>query len=66
MLDLKFIRQNADVVRQMLSDRGTDVDLDRLLAADQQWLDTQKQVEDLRHRQNDVSKQIGLFDQGLY
>ena len=61
MLDLKFIRQNADVVRQMLSDRGTDVDLDRLLATDQQWLDTQKQVEDLRHRQNDVSKQIGLF-----
>ena len=61
MLDLKFIRQNADVVRQMLSDRGTEVDLDRLLAADQQWLDTQKKVEDLRHRQNDVSKQIGHF-----
>ena len=59
MLDLKFIRQNADVVRQMLSDRGTEVDLDRLLAADQQWLDTQKKVEDLRHRQNDVSKQVG-------
>ena len=61
MLDLKFIRQNADVVRQMLSDRGTEVDLDRLLAADQQWLDAQKKVEDLRHRQNDVSKQIGHF-----
>ena len=61
MLDLKFIRQNADVVRQMLSDRGAEVDLDRLLAADQQWLDAQKKVEDLRHRQNDVSKQIGHF-----
>lgn len=59
MLDLKFIRQNPDTVRRMLKDRRVDVDLDQLIDADQQWLETQKNVEDLRQQQNAVSKEIG-------
>jgi len=59
MLDLKFIRQNPDTVRRMLKDRRVDVDLDQLIDADQQWLKAQKNVEDLRQRQNAVSKEIG-------
>ena len=59
MLDLKFIRQNPDTVRRMLKDRRVDVDLDQLIDADQQWLETQKNAEDLRQQQNAVSKEIG-------
>ena len=59
MLDLKFVRQNSDIIRQMLENRRADVDLDRLLITDQQWLDAQKNVEDLRQQQNTVSKEIG-------
>ena len=59
MLDLKFIRQNPDTVRRMLKDRRVDVDLDQLIDADQQWLEAQKNVEDLRQQQNAVSKEIG-------
>ena len=59
MLDLKFVRQNSDIIRQMLENRRADIDLDRLLITDQQWLDAQKNVEDLRQKQNTVSKEIG-------
>ncbi len=59
MLDLKFIRQNPDTVRRMLKDRRVDVDLDQLIDSDQQWLEAQKNVEDLRQQQNAVSKEIG-------
>ena len=59
MLDLKFVRQNSDIIRQMLENRRADVNLDRLLITDQQWLDAQKNVEDLRQQQNTVSKEIG-------
>jgi seryl-tRNA synthetase len=43
----------------MLKDRRVDVDLDQLIDADQQWLEAQKNVEDLRQQQNAVSKEIG-------
>ena len=59
MLDLKFIRQNPDTVRRMLKDRRVDVGLDQLIDTDQQWLEAQKNVEDLRQQQNAVSKEIG-------
>jgi len=43
----------------MLKDRRVDVDLDQLIDSDQQWLEAQKNVEDLRQQQNAVSKEIG-------
>ena len=43
----------------MLRDRRVDDDLGQLIDADQQWLEAQKNVEDLRQQQNAVSKEIG-------
>ena len=37
MLDLKFIRENIEAVRQMLADRHIEADLDRLVELDTCW-----------------------------
>ena len=37
MIDLKFVRENTEDVRQMLADRHTDADLDQLIALDTRW-----------------------------
>ena len=39
MLDLKFVRQNPDLVRQAIENKGEKVDLSRFLELDQEHLD---------------------------
>lgn len=59
MLDLKFVRNNSDIVRQALVNKGVAVDLDRILALDKERRQTLAEVEQLKARRNEVSKQIG-------
>lgn len=59
MLDLKFIRENSDAVRTMLKQRNTEAELDKLLEYDERWRALLSEVEDLRHRRNVASKEIG-------
>jgi len=56
MLDIKFIRQNADKVKQGAKNKGIEVDIDRLLQLDQMRRDFLQQTEDLRAKQNKLSK----------
>ncbi|MFZ5816220.1 MAG: serine--tRNA ligase [Bacillota bacterium] len=61
MLDLKFVRSNPDVVRQALLHKGVEVDLDRILALDVERRQTLAEVEQLKARRNEVSKQVGIL-----
>jgi seryl-tRNA synthetase len=58
MIDRRLIREQPEVVRKALADRGSDFDLDRLV-----YLEARRRellsVESLRARKNELSKEIG-------
>ncbi len=58
MLDIKFIRENLDVVREAARKKHVTVDLDRLIAVDGERLKLTAAAEGLRTRQNSASKEI--------
>ena len=59
MLDLKFIRENAELVKQAVKDRNTTCDIDKLLSLDNDRRNILQQVEILKHERNKISKEIG-------
>ncbi len=58
MLDIKFIRENKEAVIKNTKDRGEVVDIDRLLALDEERRSLIQQVEELRAAQNKASEEI--------
>ncbi len=58
MLDLAFIRNNPDVVKEAARLKNNPIDIDGLLALDQQVLTLQREVEEARAQQNQVSKRV--------
>ncbi len=58
MLDIKFIRENADIVRDACTKKHITFDVDALLALDQVRLQKLSLVETLRAEQNTVSDRI--------
>lgn len=58
MLDIKFIRDNADLIREGARKKHIEFDLDTLLAADKERLELLALVESLRAEQNIVSDKI--------
>jgi len=61
MLDLKFVRSNLDRIREMIRDRGYDLDVSRLEALDQERRKRLTSLEELRHRRNQVSEEIAAM-----
>jgi len=59
MLDLRFVRENADEVKAGLARRGTHLDLTEFLSLDLKRRASQQEIEALRRRRNDVSEEIG-------
>ncbi|MCU0858347.1 MAG: serine--tRNA ligase [Pontiellaceae bacterium] len=59
MLDIKFIRENPDVVKQALAARKNDADIDALLALDTARRAAITEVEELKSSRNSASKTIG-------
>jgi seryl-tRNA synthetase len=59
MLDLRFVRENADAVKATLSRRGMSLDLTEFLALDAKRRAAQQEIETLRRRRNEVSEEIG-------
>jgi seryl-tRNA synthetase len=59
MLDIKYLRQNIDFVRQKMNERGQKIDFDRFLALDAKRRDILQSVEALRNERNSVSRQVG-------
>ena len=68
MLDLKFVRENPDIVKQNIKNKFQDGKLplvDEVIALDAENRATQKEANDLRASRNKLSKQIGaLMGQG--
>jgi seryl-tRNA synthetase len=58
MLDIQFIRQNADQVRAAIKNKGFDWNLDELLDADRERRETTTVLEQKRARRNELSAQI--------
>lgn len=59
MLDIKFIRENVEVVRSKLESRGADLDLDGLLLQDKRRREIIVEVEALKGERKTISKDIG-------
>lgn len=58
MLDIKFVRENRELVQRMLQQRGYDLELQSILASDQERRQVIKEVESLKHERKAVSDQI--------
>jgi len=59
VLDIKLIRENPKLVRQALEKRGVIFSLEGILEADEHYRGLLHQVELLRARHNETSKQLG-------
>ncbi len=58
MLDIKFIRENKDIVQAGAKKKHIDIDIEALLVLDDNRLKELKEVEDLRSEVNKVSNDI--------
>lgn len=58
MLDLAFVREHPDLIKETARRRRTAVDVDALLALDAHLRETRRAAEDLRAEQNRLSKAI--------
>ncbi|MEK7614696.1 MAG: serine--tRNA ligase [Patescibacteria group bacterium] len=66
MLDIKFIKENADLIKDAARKKHVDFDLDELIEADDLRLETLLSVESLRAEQNKVSDEVAKTeDQSL-
>ena len=64
MLDLRFVRENPDIVKQNIKNKFQDSKLplvDEVIALDAENRTTQKEADDLRASRNKLSKQIGAL-----
>ena len=58
MLDIQYIRQNADQVRAAIKNKGFTLDLEELFAADRERRETTTLLEQKRARKNELSASI--------
>ncbi|TDT71808.1 seryl-tRNA synthetase [Hypnocyclicus thermotrophus] len=59
MLELRYIRDNVEFLKDMLKNRRTEVDLDKFEQLDAERRDLLEKVEKLKHKKNIVSIEIG-------
>lgn len=59
MLDIRWIRSNADEVRQFLADRNNDMDIGPLLGLDEERRLLLTETEELKARRNEGSRKVG-------
>lgn len=52
MLDINFIKENTEIVKKAVADKGIKLDIDELLQLDNQCRELLSQVEQLRHQRN--------------
>lgn len=61
MLDIKIIRQDPDMVRDVIKKRNLSVDFDAFLVLDARRIELIQQTDALRELKNKVSKEIPLL-----
>jgi len=64
MLDRTLLREDPEQVRRAVEVKGVDgVDVDEIVALDEEWRDLKARGDELRHERNEVSRQIGEYKQ---
>ncbi len=61
MLDIKFVRENIEVVQDTLKKRGVPLSFDEFMGSEQRRREILLEVEELRGRRNVVSKEVGAL-----
>ncbi|WP_068449103.1 serine--tRNA ligase [Caviibacter abscessus] len=61
MIDIRFIRENPEIIRKSLNARNSDYPLDELLLIDKNRRDILVEVESLKKQRNDASALIGKY-----
>lgn len=61
MLDIKFVRENVDLVKETLEKRGVGLSFDSFLDSEKKRREILLEVEELRGRRNAVSKEVGAL-----
>ncbi len=56
MLDIKFIRENAEAIAKAAKNKNIDLDLDRLLEIDQERRALMTELDKLRSQRNELAK----------
>ena len=64
MLDLKFIRENIDLVRQAVANRQDVAPLDEILELDLERRQKLTELEDLRHARKEISRAKKSAEEG--
>ncbi len=59
MLDAKFMRDNLDLVKKKIEERGSHIDFEKFLALDEERRRIIQEVEELEHKRNSGSKKVG-------
>ncbi len=60
MIDRRLLREEPETVREALARKGVaDVDLDRVVALDEEWRGLKSDGDELRRERNEVSSRIG-------
>ncbi len=59
MLDLKFIRENTDIIRKAIRDRGMQLNIDELVTLDAERRNILKDLEGFQYKKNTLSQEIG-------
>jgi seryl-tRNA synthetase len=61
MLDIKFIRENPDIVKKSMKDKGVRLDIEEFLTLDSERRKLVTDVEGLKRQKNEVSDKIGTM-----
>ncbi len=59
MLDVRFVRENPEVVAKAVADKGEQANLEEFLQMDRRRRELLQAAEELKHQRNTVSKEIG-------
>jgi seryl-tRNA synthetase len=59
MLDLAFIRENAEAIKTAARQKGEPAPIDEIVTLDREWRATQTRAQELKAEQNQLSKQFG-------
>ncbi|MBD3355285.1 serine--tRNA ligase [Candidatus Woesearchaeota archaeon] len=58
MIDINYIRENPNIVKKAVKDRGYDIDIEKLLKIDKDYRDELQKLQELKHRRNEISQKI--------
>ncbi len=58
MIDIKLIRDNPTSIKKKISERGYEINLDKLFKLDKEWRSLKLKADGLRSQRNKISKEI--------